>query len=149
MNDAKSTCSFLRWHSRLPFLTAILIIAPAFWLGCSDGPDDIFVRSLKITDNDSVEIEEPHAGQNAFVEIEWRCQGMKRWVRFLVTRDEEVIWDFDVMSYPSDDFGRMGGEFVMPDTGTYHYKVVADPENLIDEDNEDNNEATTTVTVIE
>jgi hypothetical protein len=131
-------------------LALLLLAAFACLLQCSDDDQqsDIEVRHLKIADlRTDAEILSPQAGQHVGVEFDHREPGCIGMVRYSVARDDSVIWDFQVRANQSVRFGRLGAEFAMPPAGTYLYRVVADPEDSVSEENEGNNEDTLLVRV--
>jgi hypothetical protein len=131
-------------------LALLLPLALACLLQCSDDDQqaDIEVRHLKIADlRTDAEILNPHTGQHVGVEFDHRELGCVGMVRYSVTRDDSVIWDFQVRANQSVRFGRLGAEFAMPPAGTYLYRVVADPADSVNEEDEGNNEDTLMVRV--
>jgi hypothetical protein len=119
--------------------------------GCSDDdePVDIEVRRLLIVDNDSVEIENPKAGQHAFLQYDFKCYGTSEMVQYVILRDGEVEQRMGMRCFDFEGFGTAGGGYVLPEAGDHLYELIADPDDLITEENEENNVAILRVTVAE
>lgn len=108
---------------------------------------DIVIDRLRIADlHTDDEITHPSAGQRVGLEMFVKTPGVTDMVRYVFSLGDSVIDDFHAAAMPEDHFARSGFEIVMPQPGAYVFRVIADPEDLIDEAHEDNNEAALTVT---
>lgn len=109
---------------------------------------DIVIDRMRIADPATGnEILQPSPGQRVDLEMLVKAPGITDMIRFVFTMDDSVINDFHERESGGDQFARSGVELVMPTHGTHVFRAVADPDDLISEDYEDNNEAVLSVTV--
>lgn len=127
----------------------LLVWAAVFLGSCQhDEPHDIVIDRLRIASlATGEEIAQPAPRQHVGLEMLVKAPGVTDMIRFVFTMDDSVMADVLERESGGDTYARSGFEIVIPDHGTHTYRVVADPEDLISEDHEDNNEAVHSVTV--
>jgi hypothetical protein len=135
----------------IPLSLLILLLCPVLFTSCHENEaHDIVIDRLRIADLETGnEIATPLAGQHVGLEMVVKTPGVTDMVRYVFSQGDSVLSDGRIRGFGDDRFARSGFEIAMPGKGTWVFHVVADPDNLIPEADEDNNEAMLSVTVSE